>query len=74
MIKEFLMRKMIASKMKDVPVAEQEKIMGMITKDPEFFKTIAEEVQAKMKEGKDQMAAVMEVVGKHQDKLKDMMK
>ena len=61
------------SKMKDVPVAEQEKIFKMIEKNPDFFQKIALEVQESMKSGKDQMAATMEVMQKYQDDLKGML-
>jgi len=69
-----LMKKMLKSQMKGVPEAEQEKILLLIEKNPELFQKIGLEVQAKMKEGKDQMAATMEVMQAHQDELKDIMK
>jgi len=59
--------------MKDIPEAEQEKMLNAIEKNPDFFQNIAAEVQAKMKEGKDQMAATMEVMQKHQEELKKIM-
>jgi uncharacterized protein YneF (UPF0154 family) len=71
-VKNFLMRKMMQSKMKDVPPLQQEKIFAMIEKNPDFFQKIAVEVQEKMKEGKDQMAATMEVMSKYQNDLKGM--
>jgi len=65
---------MLASKMKGVPEAEQEKIFNMIEKNPDLFQKIGAEVQEKMKlEGKDQMTASMEVMQKHKDKLKGLM-
>lgn len=72
MIKEFLMKKMLKAKMKDVPEAEQEKMIKLVTKNPELFQKIALEIQAKMKEGKDQMAATMEVMKKHENELKQI--
>ena len=67
------MKKLLKSKMKDIPEAEQEKMLSAIEKNPDFFQNIATEVQAKMKEGKDQMAATMEVMQKHQGELKRIM-
>jgi len=65
---------MLASKMKGVPEAEQEKIFNMIEKNPDLFQKIGAEVQEKMKlEGKDQMTAAMEVMQKHKDKLQGLM-
>ena len=71
--KKFLMKKLLKSKMKDIPEAEQEKMLNAIEKNPAFFQNIAAEIQAKMKEGKDQMAATMEVMQKHQEELKNIM-
>ena len=72
-MKSFLMKKMLQSKMKDVPKDQQEKVFNMIEKNPDFFQKIALEVQEKMKQGKDQMTATMEVMSKYQDDLKGMM-
>jgi len=74
MFKNFLMRKMLQSKMKDVPQEQQEQILSAIEKHPELFTTIAEEIQAKMKSGKDQMTAAMEVMQAHQAELQEVMK
>ncbi|MDD4989256.1 MAG: hypothetical protein PHV42_02420 [Candidatus Pacebacteria bacterium] len=73
MLKEFLMKKMLQSKLKDVPQAEQDKILKMIEKNPELFQKIALEVQEKIKEGKDQMSATMEVMKAHEAELKATM-
>lgn len=73
MLKNFLMRKMIKSQLKGVPEAEQERIIKLVQEHPELFQKIAKEVQAKMKEGKDQMAAVQEVMAAHKDELKDIL-
>ena len=67
------MKKMLKSKMKDLPEAEQDKMIQAIEKNPEFFQNVATEVQAKMKEGKDQMTATMEVMRKHQEELRKIM-
>jgi hypothetical protein len=72
MLKNFLLRKMLESKMKDVPPAERELALSMIEKNPDLFKTIAEEVQKEMAAGKDQMAATMEVMQRHQTELQKL--
>ena len=69
-----LMKKMLKSRLKGMPEAEQEKILKIVTENPELFKKIATETQGKIKEGKDQMTAMMEVMAGHQDELKDIMK
>ncbi|AKM84329.1 TPA: hypothetical protein DCZ46_03195 [Candidatus Campbellbacteria bacterium] len=72
-LKGMLMRKMLKSQMKGVPEAEQEKIFKIIEENPELFQKIATEVQEKMKGGKDQMSATMEVMGKYQSELKNIL-
>jgi hypothetical protein len=67
------MKKMMASKLKDVPQSEQDKLFAMIEKNPELFQKIALEVQEKMKGGKDQMTATMEVSKKYELELKGLM-
>jgi len=69
-MKTFLMRKMLASKLKGVPQDEQDKLFEMIEKNPDFFQKIGLEVQEEMKKGKDQMSATMEVVKRHELELK----
>lgn len=73
-IQDFFMRKMIESKMKDVPKEEQERILNLIQKNPELFKKIAEEIQTEMSKGKDQMQASMEVMMKYKDEVEKVMK
>ncbi len=73
MIKNFLLKKMLKSKLQGVPEAEQEKIFSAIEKNPQLFQSIAVEVKQKMKEGKDQMTAMMEVMQEHQGELKDLL-
>lgn len=72
-LKNFLMKKMMQSQMKNVPADQQEQIMKMVEKDPELFKKIGVEIQAEMKKGTDQMTAAMTVMQKHQDELKKLM-
>lgn len=73
MIKNFFMKKMLQSQMKDLPKDQQEQLLHMVEKDPELFTKIAREIKEEMKGGKDQMAAAMVVLPKYQDKLKHLM-
>ena len=73
-MKDFLMRKMLATKLKGVPQAEQEKLLGMIEKNPDLFQKIASEVQEEMKRGKDQMNATMTVVKKYENEFEKSIK
>jgi len=56
--------------MKDLPDEQADKMIMMIEKNPELFQKIGAEVQEKMNQGKDQMAASMEVMQKYQEELK----
>lgn len=73
MFKNFLLKKMLKSQFKDMPEAEQDKLIKMIEKNPKLFQTIAQEAQVKIKDGKDQMTAMMEVMQNYQEELKKAM-
>ena len=74
MFKDFIMRKMLQTQLKGVPVAEQEKIIALIQKNPTFFQQLAEEIQEKVKGGMGQMQAAKEVVLRHQEELNNITK
>jgi len=68
-----LMKKMLKSQMKGVPEQEVDRILEIVEKNPELFQKIGLEIQEKVKGGKDQMAASMEVMQKYQNELKNLM-
>ena len=72
-IKEFLMKKMLANKLKDVPKAEQDKLFMMIEKHPDLFQKIALEVEEEIKRGKSQMEASIVVMKKYESELKGIL-
>ncbi len=61
---------MLERQLKGVPKEDQEKMISMISDNPEFFQKIAEEIKSKMDSGQDQMKATMEVMKRHQEELK----
>ncbi|OHA87994.1 MAG: hypothetical protein A2653_02750 [Candidatus Zambryskibacteria bacterium RIFCSPHIGHO2_01_FULL_43_25] len=69
----FLFRKLVESKLKDVPPQQREMIFSVLEKNPEFFERIAKEVKELQDGGKDQQAAVMEVMQRHQAELARIM-
>ena len=73
MFNKFLIKKMLKGQLKGMPEEEQERMIKIISENPNLFKTIANEVQEKAKGGKDQMSAVMEVMKSHQDELKGLL-
>jgi transcription elongation factor GreA-like protein len=74
MIKKFLMKQMMKKQLANVPEAEQERILNVVEKNPDLFLKIGAEIQEKMKGGKDQMAAAMEVMQKYKEELTSAMK
>jgi Na+-translocating ferredoxin:NAD+ oxidoreductase RnfG subunit len=67
--KDFLTKQLLKKQLKGVPEDQQEKIMALIQKDPEFFKVIGEKIQEEIKKGKGQMEATMSVMKEHREKL-----
>ncbi len=68
------MKKMLKSQLKGVPEEYQDKLIDAIEKNPDLFKKIADETQEKMKSGKDQMKAAMEVMEKYKSELQGILK
>jgi hypothetical protein len=64
------MKKMLRTQ--GVPEAQIDMFITMIEKNPELFKTIASEIQEKVKGGMSQMDAGMEVMKKHEEELKKL--
>jgi hypothetical protein len=73
-VQDFFLRQMMKAKMKDVPEAQREQIMALVTKNPELFKKIGEEVDRRVKKGGEpQMKATMEVMKKYRSELSQLM-
>lgn len=73
-MKQFAMKKVLQSQMKNVPQDQQQMIMEMLEKDPKLFEQIAKEIQAEMKSnGNNQMAAASKVLPKYQQQIMAVM-
>ena len=70
MFKNFLLKKMLRTQ--GVPEAQIDMVIAMMEKNPELFKKIAEEIQAKIKEGTDQQSASVEIMQKYEGELKKL--
>lgn len=69
-IKNFAMKKVLESQLKNVPEDQRQLIMTLVEKDPALFEKIAKELQAEMKSnGNNQMAAAMKVLPKYQTEI-----
>lgn len=73
MFKEFLMKKLIASKLKDLPKDQQEKIMRLVTKNPKLFEEIAMKIKKKTDAGANQMMATTTVMKEYQSQIQKLM-
>ena len=73
MFKKFLMKQMMRSQLKGVPEAEQERILDIVERNPEFFERIASEIQEAAKSGRDQKQVAVEVMMRHKDELARLM-
>jgi hypothetical protein len=70
MFQNFLLKKMLRTQ--GVPEAQIDMFIAMMEKNPELFKTIAEEVQEKVKSGMNQTDASMQVMKKYEQELKKL--
>ncbi|OHA79843.1 MAG: hypothetical protein A2747_03435 [Candidatus Yonathbacteria bacterium RIFCSPHIGHO2_01_FULL_44_41] len=74
MLKEFLLKQVIKRQLKGVPEAEIDRIITLVEKNPELFKKIGDEIKAKVKSGRSEQAASMEVMRAHQSELQKVLK
>ena len=73
MFKNFLMKQMLKKQLKGVPEAEQDRIIEVVTNNPELFEKIGKEIQEKVKGGMPQMNATMMVMQKYKDDVQKIM-
>lgn len=67
------MKQMLKRQLKGVPEAEQERIITLVTENPELFEKIGKEIQEKIKSGMPQTNATMVVMQKYQSELQKLM-
>jgi hypothetical protein len=72
-IKSFLLNQYAKRKLKNVPEAQREQMIAMVSKDPDLFKVIGEEIERRKKGGESEMKASMEVMKKHREALAALM-
>lgn len=70
MFGNFVMKKMLEAKLKDIPKEQRDKIMEIMEKNPDLLKTIAEEAMQKTKQGKSQIEAITEVIKSREEEVK----
>lgn len=72
-IKNFLMKKMIGSKLKHLPQDQQDMILALVSENPEFFKELQGQIEAKKKQGQNEQLAMMQVMRENQAKIQKLM-
>ncbi len=73
MFKEFLLKKLIASKLGNLPKEDRERILHIVTKNPALFQEIATKIKQQMDSGKDQNAATLSVMKEYQTRIQTVM-
>ncbi|HUY62851.1 MAG TPA: hypothetical protein VMV50_03665 [Candidatus Paceibacterota bacterium] len=71
--KSFLLKSYANWKLRDVPEAQREQMTELVSKNPELFKTIGEEIERRKKGGESEMKASMEVMKKYRAELSALM-
>ncbi len=64
---------MLERQLKNLPEAERAKLIETISKNPDFFMKMAQEIEAEVKSGKSQMDAAMSVAQKYQGDLQKIL-
>lgn len=72
-VQSFLLKKYANWKLKDVPEAQREQMMALVTKDPELFKKIGEEIERRKKGGESEIKASIDVMKKYRSELAALM-
>ena len=72
-LQDFFVKQALKWKMKDMPEGQREQIMTLVSKNPDLFKKIGEEVDRRVKKGgENQMKATMEVMKKYRAELAEL--
>ncbi|MFI5260737.1 MAG: hypothetical protein ACHQU0_03015 [Candidatus Paceibacteria bacterium] len=72
-VQGFLLNQYAKWKLKDMPEAQREQMTALISKDPELFKKIGEEIERRKKGGEGEMKASMEVMKKYRTELASLL-
>jgi hypothetical protein len=72
-LQSFLLNQYAKWKLKDVPEAQRDQMTALISKDPELFKKIGEEIERRKKGGESEVKAAMEVMKKYRTELAALM-
>ncbi len=68
-VQSFLIRQYANWKLKDLPAGQREMMTTLVSKNPELFKKIGEEIERRKKGGESETRAAMEVMKKYRAEL-----
>ncbi len=71
--KNIMLKQALKMQAKNLPQDQQEKLLAAFEKDPTFFENIEKQIKERVKQGKGEMQASMEVMRENQDKLRKLM-
>ena len=72
-LQSFLINQYAKWKLKDLPAAQREQMTTLVSKDPELFKKIGEEIERRKKGGESETKAALEVMKKYRAELARLM-
>ncbi len=73
MIKDFLLKQVVKRQLKGLPESEVNRIVEIVGRNPAIFKKIGDEIKTKVKSGRSEQAAALEVMRAHQAELQKIM-
>ncbi len=65
-IKDFFVKKAVQLQLKKLPKEQREMVETLLENNPELFSNMAKDMKELTKQGKNEMAAMMEVMKKYQ--------
>lgn len=71
-LKKMLTNKLIERQLKNLPENQRKMIMDAVSANPDFFEKMAKEIETEKKSGKNEMAASMEVMRRHQGEIQKL--
>lgn len=72
-IQSFLFKQYANWKLKDLPEGQREQMTELVSKNPELFKKIGEEIERRKKGGESETKAAIEVMKKYRAELAVLM-
>ncbi len=75
MFQKFILKKLVGSKLKAAGMSDEQvdQLLEVVAKNPEFFKKIQDQVEAKKKQGISEQAAMMTVMRENQSELQKIL-